>query len=101
MVINKIDRLIVEMKIPPEDAYLKIKHTIEEINGVFVKTCAQLGIENRYLISPISNNVIFSSAEYSFMFSLESMAKKYKEVFPKVDESLFKNILWGDYYFHP
>lgn len=29
VVINKIDRLIIEMKIPPEDAYLKIKHTLE------------------------------------------------------------------------
>lgn len=28
IIINKIDRLIVEMKIPPEDAYLKIKHTL-------------------------------------------------------------------------
>ena len=28
VVVNKIDRLIVEMKIPPEDAYLKIKHTL-------------------------------------------------------------------------
>ena len=37
VVINKIDRLIVEMKIPPEDAYLKLKHTLEEINGVFLK----------------------------------------------------------------
>ena len=27
------------MKIPPEDAYLKIKHTIEEINTVITK-CA-------------------------------------------------------------
>jgi len=34
VVINKIDRLILEMKIPPQDAYLKIKHTIEEINNV-------------------------------------------------------------------
>ncbi len=29
VIINKIDRLIIEMKIPPEDAYLKIKHTLE------------------------------------------------------------------------
>ena len=29
VVINKIDRLIIEMKIPPEDAYLKLKHTLE------------------------------------------------------------------------
>lgn len=35
VVINKIDRLIIELKIPPEDAYLKLRHTLEEINGVF------------------------------------------------------------------
>ncbi len=29
VVINKIDRLILELKIPPDDAYLKIKHTLE------------------------------------------------------------------------
>lgn len=29
VVINKIDRMIIEMKIPPEDAYLKLKHTLE------------------------------------------------------------------------
>jgi len=27
------------MKIPPADAYLKIKHTLEEINGV-ISQCA-------------------------------------------------------------
>lgn len=29
---NKIDRLILELRIKPADAYYKIKHTIEEIN---------------------------------------------------------------------
>ena len=29
IVINKIDRLIIESRIPPEDAYLKLKHTLE------------------------------------------------------------------------
>jgi len=38
VVLNKIDRLILEMKIPPDDAYLKIKHTIEEINSVICKS---------------------------------------------------------------
>lgn len=32
VVINKIDRLILELRIKPADAYYKIKHTIEEIN---------------------------------------------------------------------
>ena len=73
------------MKIPPEDAYLKLKHTLEEVNGVFLRCAQQLGMENNYKLSPILNNVIFAAAEYGFMFSLELFAKKYKERFPGVD----------------
>jgi len=32
LVVNKIDRLILELRLPPADAFYKIKHTIEEIN---------------------------------------------------------------------
>jgi U5 small nuclear ribonucleoprotein component len=32
--INKIDRLIVELKLPPTDAYHKLRHTIEEVNTI-------------------------------------------------------------------
>ena len=34
--INKIDRLILELKLPPLDAYYKLKHIIEEINALLV-----------------------------------------------------------------
>ena len=34
VLVNKIDRLIVELKLPPADAYLKIKHTLEEVNAL-------------------------------------------------------------------
>ena len=34
LVINKIDRLILELRIKPADGYYKIKHTIEEVNAV-------------------------------------------------------------------
>ena len=32
LVVNKIDRLILELRIPPADAYYKVKATIEEVN---------------------------------------------------------------------
>ena len=32
LVLNKIDRLILELRIKPADAFYKIKHTIEEVN---------------------------------------------------------------------
>lgn len=32
--INKIDRLVIEIKMLPADAYLKLRHTLEEINTI-------------------------------------------------------------------
>ena len=34
VVINKLDRLILELKLPPQDAYFKITHTLEEVNSI-------------------------------------------------------------------
>ncbi|KAA6415642.1 MAG: u5 small nuclear ribonucleo component [Lasallia pustulata] len=34
LIVNKMDRLILELKLPPTDAYFKLKHVIEEVNTV-------------------------------------------------------------------
>ena len=34
LVVNKVERLILELRIKPSDTYYKIKHTIEEVNTV-------------------------------------------------------------------
>lgn len=34
VVVNKVDRLILELRLPPGDAYIKLKQTIEEVNTV-------------------------------------------------------------------
>lgn len=34
IVLNKLDRLVLELKLPPSDAYYKIKHTLDDINAV-------------------------------------------------------------------
>jgi U5 small nuclear ribonucleoprotein component len=39
LVVNKIDRLILELRIKPADAFYKIKHTIEEVN-TFIRSDA-------------------------------------------------------------
>lgn len=51
VVLNKMDRLITELKLPPIDAYFKIKHVLEEINQ-FLETLPQL-----YSDSPASFTV--------------------------------------------
>ena len=47
VVINKIDRLALEMRLPPADAYLKIRHTLEEVNGIIAAHSAHLSEEER------------------------------------------------------
>lgn len=32
--LTKIDRLVVELKLPPGDAYHKLRHTIDEVNAL-------------------------------------------------------------------
>lgn len=37
--INKIDRLILELKLPPTDAYYKLRHIVDEVNGLIRYGC--------------------------------------------------------------
>jgi 116 kDa U5 small nuclear ribonucleoprotein component len=32
VLLNKIDRIVLEPRFPPHDAYFKLKHTLDEIN---------------------------------------------------------------------
>jgi U5 small nuclear ribonucleoprotein component len=50
LVVNKIDRLILELRIKPADAYYKIKHTIEEIN-TFIRSVRSFYLVSRFDIS--------------------------------------------------
>ncbi len=71
---------MLELKIPPSDAYLKIKHTLEEINGIILQACQHLPNPESYKVlniikvSPLKGNVAFSSGKYGFVFTLKSFA---------------------------
>ncbi len=72
LVITKVDRLIVELHIPPADAYYKLLHTIEEVNGLLA-AAAGSGVAQR--VSPELGNVCFASGLNGWIFSLESFAQ--------------------------
>lgn len=75
MVVNKVDRLILELKLPPTDAYFKLKHTIEEVNTIISETPGGKGIR----LSPELGNVAFASSQMSWCFTLKSFAKLYAD----------------------
>ncbi len=60
--ITKVDRLVVELKIPPMDAYLKLKHTIEEVNSLLREATSHLPfIEKRQYHVAYKSNVVIST----------------------------------------
>jgi len=98
MVVNKMDRLILELKIPPNDAYFKLKHVIEEVNTVIESVLPGQGEKRR--LSPEKGNVAFACSSMNWCFTLQSFAKTYADTYPQVDAHEFARRLWGDIFFN-
>ncbi|KAI0106690.1 P-loop containing nucleoside triphosphate hydrolase protein [Daldinia grandis] len=99
LIINKVDRLILELRLPPSDAYFKLKHVIEEVNTVIENTRPGSGDQKR--LSPEKGNVLFACSEMGWCFTLQSFSKMYADSFPGVNTEDFAKRLWGDIYFNP
>ncbi|KAL2353148.1 116 kda u5 small nuclear ribonucleoprotein-like protein component [Cryomyces antarcticus] len=99
--INKMDRLILELKLPPADAYFKLKHVIEEVNTVIENTIPGQGEKRR--VSPEKGNVAFGCTSMGWCFTLPSFAKMYAESYPDsaINAADFALRLWGDIFFNP
>lgn len=94
--INKLDRLILELRLPPNDAYHKLKRLIDEVNELIMTYT----YDEDKLISPLLGNVCFASSKYSVCFTLKSFAKLYIER-SKTYSITYKQLaskLWGDQY---
>lgn len=94
LVVNKIDRLILELRIKPTDAYYKIKHTIEEVN-TFISGITP---DPELRLSPERGNVAFASTDMAYCFTLYSFAKMYADNYGGFDARGFADRLWGDIY---
>lgn len=99
LVVNKMDRLILELKIPPNDAYFKLKHVIEEVNTVIENVLPGQGAKRR--LSPEKGNVLFACSAMNWCFTLQSFARTYADTYPQIDTSEFALRLWGDVFFNP
>lgn len=97
LVVSKIDRLISELRLPPPDAYHKIRDVIDHVNEVL----SPHGVRT---LSPAKGNVAFSASNEKVVFTLQQFAEEYviansvEQEFPMSSETLAK-CLWGDIYF--
>ncbi|XP_066994936.2 elongation factor-like GTPase 1 [Anabrus simplex] len=124
LVLNKIDRFILEMKLSPLDAYVHLTQLLEQINAVMGELFAtevlgrgvpgkpsaggegnlydwSTGLEDaddsHLYFTPELGNVIFASAVDGWGFGIQDFAR----IFAKklgVQEKVLQKCLWGDYY---
>ena len=87
LVLSKLERLWLELKLPPLDSYFKLKHTVDRLNT----------IAGRCYFAPESGNVLFASALGGYAFSLPSFTRS---IYPSVkDSAAFSRRLWGDCFY--
>jgi U5 small nuclear ribonucleoprotein component len=103
LVLNCIDRLVLELKLPPNDAYHKLRHTVEEVNAELETIYTALGTAQaqRAFMSPLKGNVLFASSQFMFCFTLDTYAKLYAATNGNCfDPTNLAKCLWGDVYFN-
>ncbi|KAM3212635.1 hypothetical protein ACQJBY_065600 [Aegilops geniculata] len=98
VVINKVDRLITELKLPPNDAYFKLRHTLDTINDLISSCSTTVG--GTQLVDPAAGNVCFASGSAGWSFTLQSFAHLYLKIHGiQFDHEKFACRLWGDLYY--
>ncbi len=106
--INKVDRLILELKLPPQDAYFKLMHTLEDVNNIIRSHVEAASVQDSSRsfdfarrLSPELGNVCFASGLHGWSFTLESFAELYCSRNPECvfsSDQLAKR-LWGDWFY--
>ena len=98
LMVNKMDRALLELQLGGEDAYLSFQRTIESVN-VVISTYEDelLGDVQVY---PQNGTVAFGSGLHGWGFTLTKFAGMYAAKFGVPIEKLIKR-LWGDNFFDP
>ncbi|BAO39040.1 elongation factor 2 [Kluyveromyces marxianus] len=98
VVINKVDRALLELQVSKEDLYQSFSRTVESVN-VIISTYADevLGDVQVY---PQKGTVAFGSGLHGWAFTVRQFANRYSKKFG-VDREKMMDRLWGDSYFNP
>merc|ERR1712054_457934 len=98
VVINKVDRALLELQVSKEDLYQSFSRTIESVNVVistyFNKTLGDVQVY------PDRGTIAFGSGLHGWAFTIRQFAVKYAKKFG-VDKNKMMERLWGDNYFNP
>ncbi|RLI60641.1 MAG: elongation factor EF-2 [Candidatus Asgardarchaeum californiense] len=92
--INKVDRLIRELKLPPEKIIKRFEEIIKEVNKL-IEDAAPKPFKEKWKVNPAAGSVVFGSAKDGWAFTIPLLQKKKLTaniVLQKYAEALEKNI---------
>jgi elongation factor 2 len=96
LMVNKVDRALLELQLPAEELYQAFCRSIESVN-VIVATYNDEGLGD-VQVDPTKGTVAFGSGLHQWAFTLKRFARTYGAKF-NVPEDKMMQKLWGDWYF--
>mmetsp|Transcript_12119 Transcript_12119/g.17472 ORF Transcript_12119/g.17472 Transcript_12119/m.17472 type:complete len:864 (-) Transcript_12119:1266-3857(-) len=96
LMVNKVDRALLELQLPPEELYQAFCRSIESVNVI----CATYNDEKLgdVQVDPCKGTVAFGSGLHQWAFTLKKFAKTYGAKFGVPQEKMVEK-LWGNWYF--
>jgi len=98
VIINKVDRALLELQVSQEDLYQSFSRTIESVN-VIISTYFDKSLGD-VQVYPYKGTVAFGSGLHGWAFTVRQFAQRYAKKFG-VDRVKMMERLWGDNYFNP
>ncbi|KAI9225904.1 MAG: P-loop containing nucleoside triphosphate hydrolase protein [Piptocephalis tieghemiana] len=98
IIINKVDRALLELQVTKEDLYTSFQRTIESVN-VIISTYFDKSLGD-VQVYPDRGTVAFGSGLHGWGFTLRQFANRYAKKFG-VDKDKMMSRLWGENYFNP
>ena len=98
LMMNKIDRLILELQVDAEEMYRSFDSIIESVN-INISNHGQPDMGD-ILLYPNKGNVAFGSGKDCWAFTLTTFARIYSKKF-LIDIDKIQERLWGDNYYDP
>jgi elongation factor 2 len=98
LMINKVDRAILDLKLDPDSIYLSFSRIIEKINAVV--NCSSQADMGKVELDPSKGNVCFGSGKDGWGFTLKKFADIYGEKFG-IDPDKLMRKFWGDNFYDP
>ncbi|KAF5303764.1 hypothetical protein FQA39_LY09837 [Lamprigera yunnana] len=100
LVLNKVDRLVVDLKLSPIEIFFKLNYLVQSCN-VYISSlqdwmvdCYEDYVED--VFNPVIGNVIFASAIDSWGFTLRDIAETYNHLVVGESVSTFTKKLWDE-----